>query len=47
MGAGGWSKPVIAGVILLAYAGRTVTRNLDWVNEEQLFIAAQKVRLAC
>lgn len=30
-------------LLLLAYAGRTVVRNADWVDEEQLFIAAQKV----
>ena len=35
----------LAGVLLLAYAARTVNRNMDWVDEERLFIAAQKVSL--
>ena len=30
-------------MLLLAYAGKTVIRNEDWVDEEKLFIAAQKV----
>ncbi|KAK9805000.1 hypothetical protein WJX73_010519 [Symbiochloris irregularis] len=34
---------VLIGLLLCAYAGRTVVRNADWVDEEQLFVSAQKV----
>jgi hypothetical protein len=41
-----WRKRLllgVVGVVLAAYAARTWLRNMDWVDEEALFVAAQKV----
>ena len=40
-----WLGPVLLSVLLMGYSWRTVTRNLDWEDEETLFVAAQKVSL--
>ncbi|DBA82648.1 hypothetical protein WJX77_007258 [Trebouxia sp. C0004] len=38
-----WLGLVLLSVLLMGYSWRTVTRNLDWEDEETLFVAAQKV----
>ena len=40
-----WLGFVLLSVLLMGYSWRTVTRNLDWEDEETLFVAAQKVSL--
>ena len=40
-----WLGLVLLSVLLMGYSWRTVTRNLDWEDEETLFVAAQKVSL--
>lgn len=35
---------VLSALLLGAFAAKTVLRNLDWRDEERLFLAAQKVR---
>ena len=38
-----WLGLALLSMLLLGYSWRTVTRNLDWEDEETLFVAAQKV----
>ncbi|KAA6425208.1 MAG: hypothetical protein FRX49_04703 [Trebouxia sp. A1-2] len=38
-----WLGLMLLSVLLMGYSWRTVTRNLDWEDEETLFVAAQKV----
>ncbi len=40
-----WFGLVLLSTLLMGYSWRTVTRNLDWEDEETLFVAAQKVSL--
>lgn len=40
-----WLGLMLLSVLLMGYSWRTVTRNLDWEDEETLFVAAQKVGL--
>lgn len=41
----GWLGLALVSVLLVGYSWRTVTRNMDWQDEETLFLAAQKVSL--
>ena len=38
-----WLGLALLGMLLVGYSWRTVTRNLDWEDEETLFVAAQQV----
>lgn len=39
-----WLSLLLACTLLAAYGGRTWLRNLDWADEESLFLSAQRVR---